>query len=442
MKTESDLQPRRMGLWRWALAALCLLGLVWGFLRLFQLRFEAGDVYPPYSSLRADPLGTRALYESLARLPEVTVARNYRPLAQLEAGERGQPSAWILAGLSFAGYRFHTDREDRHLIQGLALGRRRVIMTLLPEWGSNVVHTPAAERRADAPPTNAPTAGRENGGQPREPVCAETDRACGACARHDFPAVWGFDLAVQSQTAWSEPLRAATAAYPEEGWPARIPWHGALYFTALSNAWRVLYRCGDRPVLIERALGKGSLVVATDSYFLSNEALRADRAPALLVRLIGSCRRVEFDETHLGLFSEPGLAALMRQYRLHGFVAGALLLAGLFVWRRLAPLAPAPGAAQNGGVAAWVGGRDSLSGFVNLLRRHVPEDELLKICVRTWNRSAPSARARLPVEAASPPEAAASGGLRPGARAAQREQALVRQYRALCERVQRERMVG
>src|SRR5687768_457897 len=54
---------------------------VFGLVRLFQLRFEAGDVYPEYSSLRADPLGTKALYASLGKLIDVT--RNYRPVSKL-----------------------------------------------------------------------------------------------------------------------------------------------------------------------------------------------------------------------------------------------------------------------------------------------------------------------------------------------------------------------
>ena len=35
---------------------------------LMVLRFESGDVYPVYSSLRSDPLGTRAFYDSLEDL--------------------------------------------------------------------------------------------------------------------------------------------------------------------------------------------------------------------------------------------------------------------------------------------------------------------------------------------------------------------------------------
>src|SRR5713101_8912577 len=58
-----------------------------GIVELFLLRFSAGDVYPPYSSLRADPSGTRALYESLEKIPGATVARHLKPLSLLEGAE-------------------------------------------------------------------------------------------------------------------------------------------------------------------------------------------------------------------------------------------------------------------------------------------------------------------------------------------------------------------
>src|SRR5436309_11142014 len=57
-----------------------------GVLRLFQLRFEAGDVYPPYSSLRSDPLGTKAFYQSLATLRGPAVQRFLQRLDQLPEG--------------------------------------------------------------------------------------------------------------------------------------------------------------------------------------------------------------------------------------------------------------------------------------------------------------------------------------------------------------------
>src|SRR2546425_6364856 len=57
-----------------------------GIGRLFQLRFESGDVYPPYSSLRADPLGTKAFFESLENLRGLTVQRFIQPLEKLREG--------------------------------------------------------------------------------------------------------------------------------------------------------------------------------------------------------------------------------------------------------------------------------------------------------------------------------------------------------------------
>src|SRR5215216_4997459 len=47
---------------------VAMAGFILGIVQLFNLRFEAGDVYPKYSSFRADPLGSKALYESLESL--------------------------------------------------------------------------------------------------------------------------------------------------------------------------------------------------------------------------------------------------------------------------------------------------------------------------------------------------------------------------------------
>ena len=51
---------------------------IFGLFQLFVLVFKTGDIYPAYSSLRSDPLGTRALYESLKKFDHIAVQRNYR----------------------------------------------------------------------------------------------------------------------------------------------------------------------------------------------------------------------------------------------------------------------------------------------------------------------------------------------------------------------------
>ena len=55
------------------IAALALL--VAGLGLLFHWRLGQGDLFPAYSSLRADPLGTRALHDSLALVPGRRVER-------------------------------------------------------------------------------------------------------------------------------------------------------------------------------------------------------------------------------------------------------------------------------------------------------------------------------------------------------------------------------
>ena len=56
-----------MRLWIWIAGAGLVGALAWGLEQVVVSPLETGDVYPPYSSLRTDPLGAKALYESLER---------------------------------------------------------------------------------------------------------------------------------------------------------------------------------------------------------------------------------------------------------------------------------------------------------------------------------------------------------------------------------------
>ena len=67
--------------------AFIVSGFLLGVLKLFLLRFEAGDVYPAYSSLRSDPVGSRAFYSSLENIDETVVGRNYLSVQNVEFKE-------------------------------------------------------------------------------------------------------------------------------------------------------------------------------------------------------------------------------------------------------------------------------------------------------------------------------------------------------------------
>src|SRR5215471_10934802 len=67
------------------IGGLILLGFfIYGIVDLMLLRFEAGDVYPPYSSLRTDPLGAKAFYESIGSCCGLSVSRNYDSFSKLK----------------------------------------------------------------------------------------------------------------------------------------------------------------------------------------------------------------------------------------------------------------------------------------------------------------------------------------------------------------------
>ena len=53
---------------------------------LFVLYNESADIYPPYSSLRSDPLGTRVFYEGLETLTKGSQSRYYEMLDKLPVG--------------------------------------------------------------------------------------------------------------------------------------------------------------------------------------------------------------------------------------------------------------------------------------------------------------------------------------------------------------------
>src|SRR5258708_31901553 len=77
----------------WALLVGISVAFAWGLISLYELRFVAGDIYPAYSSLRSDPLGAEALFDSTAQLPGYSVHRNFQELDQLR--DRNVTLLWL-----------------------------------------------------------------------------------------------------------------------------------------------------------------------------------------------------------------------------------------------------------------------------------------------------------------------------------------------------------
>ncbi len=431
-------RPRR----RLPLAALGLLaGLAAfgaGVVHLFHLRFDAGDVYPPYSTLRSDPLGAKVFYESLQSLPGLSAERSLRPLPLLGVPVMSRPEAdhgeagdvCFYLGADPEQWPYLLPGDDARRLERIAERGGRVVVTFQP-----TTHAPTGEaldhardtRQQPDPKKGQRNAERKDGkddedqdddsdGKPsRQSKFAPVDLAAdwqidfrrapapatgtgqgksGAPPPAKTPAATE-DAAALARKGQARPVRPAGAPPPAPGdGETPVAWHTAVDFQLDPPAtrragWRALYTRAGHPVVVARPWGQagGELVLVSDTYFLSNEGLHEAAHPDLLAALVGRGRRVIFDESHFGITDHPGIMTLARRYRLQGALAALGLLAGLFVWRNAVSLLPPrtadPGAA---GDAMPVTGRDAAAGFFNLLRRGVAPAELPALCLAQWRQ--------------------------------------------------------
>jgi len=134
-------------------------------------------------------------------------------------------------------------------------------------------------------------------------------------------------------------------------------------------------------------MGKGTLVMCADSFFISNEALRAERHPRLLAWLLGHPAEIIFEETHFGIFKQTGVVDLLRHYRFTWFFAALALLGLLFVWKNTVYFVPPGPADLPPGAADVLSEKDNASGLVALLRRNFTASTILKVCCREWKQT-------------------------------------------------------
>ena len=109
-------------------AAIVAAGFLLALGRLFVLRFEAGDVYPPYSTLRTDPLGAKVLFDGLAELDDLAVGRNYRGLWRLTGGA----GVTMLILAAEPGDLHAVEAEDANGLTRFVAGGGRLVVTFSP----------------------------------------------------------------------------------------------------------------------------------------------------------------------------------------------------------------------------------------------------------------------------------------------------------------------
>jgi hypothetical protein len=402
------------------LLAACALLFAGTFYTLLRGRFEKGNVYPASSSLRSDPLGTMIFYESLSALPGVRVERDHSAVNRLPQG-KGTTYFQFGAGSSNWNY---LSPETYRIVERFLLDGGRLVVTLDPEfirkhkWDEETEKDKKDEKdsaKEDGGAKKEETASKEESAEkneapekkdeaepkkvdPEKSDAKETasekpgskkDSKKRKKKRKDYDSdyvsladKWGLRLEQKSASPDGKSIARNVSA---SGLPGEYPWHGDVVIKDPGPEWTVLYKNDAGPVIAERKRGAGTIVIVTDSYLVSNEALVKDRQPALLAWLAGSGTSIVFDEAHHGIMESPGIASLARKYRLYGGAAALLILAGLFIWKNSSSLSPTR--ATGRAASDVIEGRNASAGFISLLRRNIPIDRILDVCMDEWRKS-------------------------------------------------------
>ncbi len=328
------------------LVPLLLVGFLWAMVAIVLIPVETGDVYPKYSSLRADPLGTRILYDSLSEMPGLRVERNFKNASRLIGAK-----ATILE-IGWSGPSWF--REPAPVVkewEAIAASGARLVFVFQPSLPALEANFKVFEQKPSARKPDAPV------------------------------------LLAAVETRWGVKAKLRKAPAKERAAMDRNPRESALYFEP-DPTWRVVERGpGELAEYIEKPMGKGSIVLVAQSFRVSNEGLREGVDAAWLSDLLGANARVIFDEFHNGVADTGSVGSLIGRYRLQGSVAVLLLIGILFIWRNASSLLPAR---ENGGAPAGAAtrlGRDAQQGLTALLQRNIARADLTKVCFAEWTKS-------------------------------------------------------
>jgi len=352
-----------------------------GVLNLFQIRFQSGDIYPVYSLLRSDPLGTKVIFAGLNHIRGVSAIRNYHPLHKI----RHDPeTTYLFLGMHTMNLNTFI-KKDSEKIESMVNDGGRLVMTFLPGRKPGRQYLTKKEESCDTIPDKGQVTDGDN-----EKIhdTSNTDHDKDEPEFYvDLSKQWGVALEFHDSASASNEsgYRESHLITDRYNLPGTMSWHSHHYFRIVDNEWNEIYAVDGRPVLIERDYGQGKIILSTDTYFASNEAMLKERHPDLLSWIIGENRRVLFDETHLGIVEQPNLAALLRKYRMHGLFAGLLFLAALFIWKNSSSFIPPDKSHAEDNVQE--SSKDYLSGLVNLLRRNIKVGDIVDVCFREWSKT-------------------------------------------------------
>ncbi|MBD3420651.1 MAG: hypothetical protein GF398_11090 [Chitinivibrionales bacterium] len=366
-----------------------------GLFFLMKTRLERGDDYPPYSSLRSDPVGARVLHESLKHFGQLRVRRHYQDLTKLTGG--GAKTHLVLGMYPHQLGRFPVKAAD-DLERRVSAGDRMVIGLVAEPVHSfiGILKKLGMDGLSDSLrviDSNARARDTTLSKRLKEQAYLQylQDRSTSLGKRLSI-SLGNARYLQKNFDPGADTLKAVPNAATGDDVYSELVWHSTIFFETDDSAWQVIYSIDTMPVVIEKRLGAGSIVLMSDSYLLSNEGLLKSRNPAFLAWLIGSPKKVVFHEAHHGVFRKTTIGTLFMKYRLHGFLIGLCIVFALFIWRQFMPLR-LRSAAQEG-LPPIQASENARNGLVSLLRRTRKSSDIVKVCVHEWAHTSPLGKAK------------------------------------------------
>jgi hypothetical protein len=201
--------------------ALAFIALMGGIARFAYLRFQSGDVYPGYSTLRSDPLGAKVVFESFKRLQATRTHRNVQSLERLRAAN--ETTIFLLGTRSFM-----SGDEERRLTDFAHDGGRVVVALDARDSQSSITSPRRAPAVLPKVGTNAPVI---------TPVTLTN--------------LFGLDVVVTDRKQGTN-LVDAERTFENLSLPERIPWFGCYSFFGATNNWQTIYSLKGQPVVVQK----------------------------------------------------------------------------------------------------------------------------------------------------------------------------------------------
>jgi hypothetical protein len=312
-----------------------------GTILIFQSRIRKGETLPDYSTLKADPLGTLALFESLQKTPNLTVTRNYSNNTVIDYSN----STIFFIGVH--AYIFEMGGSlASHIDSLLKKGNRVIVSFLEPPFFSQENVTSDSTDTSKIPFTHSI--------QFRKNVS-------------DTSKVHSTDILFKNVT-----------------------WPGVLNLRA-DSSWKTIVARDSFMLLGEKKVHSGVLVVLHDGYNLSNQGLRENLkkngSNPLIPYLIGNTTTIIFDESHHGIVKRMGISAILQKGGFTPVIIFLCLWFLLLIW-----YIQGVSIRTQQGSTADNQSSDSPDSLQLILTSRIPPKNILQICKDEWQKSFPAVR--------------------------------------------------